>query len=118
MIETICRDCGQRYQVGTDHVCPKKPAAKKSTAALKEVPVASHVMEETPESRKGVAAGTQAPPVDTFEKHKSMLAFAEVIDDTRVPLPVKRGRPKTIPDMRAYKAQKERERRQRLKEGK
>jgi len=37
MIETICNDCGARYRPGTDHVCPKRRPAKKSTAARKDV---------------------------------------------------------------------------------
>jgi hypothetical protein len=35
MIETICLKCGQRYQVGTDHVCPKKFASAAAPVATK-----------------------------------------------------------------------------------
>lgn len=51
--------------------------ATQSTAALTEVPLASHVMGETPESRRGVAAGTQAPPVDTNSQAKASTGNAD-----------------------------------------
>lgn len=51
-------------------------------------------------------AGTQAPPVDTLVKAEAAAAHLA---------PRKRGRPSTIADMKAYKAQKERERRAKLK---
>ncbi len=103
MIETICRDCGQRYQVGTDHVCPKAPA-KKSTAAGMDRPLeAMHDAspnsttvggKTSAEAAPKLRAGTQAPPVDK-----------------RGP-----GRPRTIADLKAYRLQKQRERRAKIKE--
>jgi hypothetical protein len=84
--------------------CKLKPSGwkperlKKSTAARKDVPVQARRQLEPRETPRGEIqlAGTQAPPVEPI-------------------LGKRRGRPQTITDMKAYKAQKERERRAKAK---
>lgn len=85
MIDAICRKCGTRYQLGTDHVCPKSPA-KKSASAVKPAPL-PRMTDRPGESRKDRA------------------------EQAVEPVPLKRGpgRPKSIEDMRAYKAAKAKE---------
>lgn len=88
----------------------EKGPATKSTAARKDVltnrpgragstPASSTTAGDMGESEAKPVAGTQAPPVDTI-----------------VSLPKRVGRPRIHPDRKAYKAQKERERRAKLKE--
>lgn len=98
---TLCTKCG-RMHYGTDP-CP----ATKSTAARKDVHRSSSADssadslgdEEEPNTADmhpleiASTAGTQAPPVDT----------------------PKRGRPRTIENMKVYKADHERKRRAKLK---
>ena len=98
MLETICTNCKQRYQLGQDHTCPKKSTAAKAgrtnhpsrVAQLVERRATEAVVAESPV----VVGSIPAPPVDT----------------------PKRGRPKTITDMRAYKALKAVEYRARKKQ--
>lgn len=77
MIETICRNCGARYQVGTDHMC----VATKSTAARKDVRSvkAPRQRQEGPQTvaeprvqaagEIAAGSGNQAPPVDTKSRN-------------------------------------------------
>lgn len=102
MLETICKSCGQRYQLGTEHKCQRaRPRAKAPTIVLAEAPV-------------GPA------PVDVLMMgpgyHYEATSFAEIKAQIAVDAPKpRRGRPKTITDMKAYRLQKQRERRARIK---
>lgn len=70
-------------------------------AALKEVPVASRVTEETPESRRGAAVGTQARPIEL----------------TKRGTPRQRAPKGTGFDRKAYQREKAKLRRAKLKDG-
>ena len=87
MLETICPNCKQRYQLGQDHTCPKKPEERKNKATAVVAPAAGEI-----------ERGDSAPSVLQSSGHP------------------KRGRPKTITDMRAYKALKAVEYRARKKQ--
>ena len=69
------------------------------------MPVASHVTGETPKSRRGVAAGTQAPPVDTkFAEAVMSVLKHPAITGVLPPKPKYKDRHKP-----GYQAQKQRE---------
>lgn len=76
--------------------------------------------------KKSTAAGTQALPVDANSCRDSVRLYPQLSDPTtsagtvgnedRQPIPKRaRGRPRTITDMRSYKAAKQREYRERKK---
>ncbi len=54
MIETFCKDCGERYPLGQDHTCAKKRPAKKSASAVKPAS-RPRMTERSGESRKAHA---------------------------------------------------------------
>lgn len=114
----LCSKCG-RMHYRTDPC-----AAQKSTAALKDSAQAPRAVEEgcptrkTPEPERssgwGQPSGNQAPPVDTIPM--SYVKTEDGIMHFEAVVTIKRGRPRIHPDRKAYKAQKERERRARLKD--
>lgn len=77
MLETICPKCQQRYPLGQDHTCPKPVARSNTTDRYIKALVVG-----------GVDLGRVADAL------------------VNIKTAPKRGRPKTITDMKAYKALK------------
>ena len=117
----LCSKCG-RMHYRTDPCAARESTAtgkdRSRQSSLLAAPSAlvegrSRAAKDAPQS---AAAGTQAPPVDTIPM--SYVKTEDGIMHFEAVVTIKRGRPRIHPDRKAYKAQKERERRARLKEGK
>ena len=94
----------------------RSPTRAKSTAALMEV---QSFQQDVSAHEASLQAGTQAPPVDTHNViwpiktiDVNLVTGEMVLTENIHP---KRGRPRIHPDRRAYKADKERQRRAKLK---
>lgn len=108
----------------------KDGGSKKSTAARMDVrreAVTETSVRPSPEGTTIPAAGTQAPPVDTKPSSSNGLGRPLITvgnaGSNRAEGSVEttkrgRGRPRTIADLKAYRLEKQRQRRAKLKEGK
>jgi len=106
MIETICKNCGARYQPGTDHAC-SKPPAKKVPRNGGEAKVVRGSPPETDEPTDGIkvaAGGKKMQPVPSTTLKQAEAAAAHLA-------PKKRGRPKGKTDRNAYQRELMRKRR-------
>lgn len=129
MLETSCIICGQRYRLGTDHVCPKvERAAKKSTGSAESRragqikgtgtrPDGMGPLGEVRHRNKIRATGDRNRVEESQKIAVALSSFGPAdsppaglapgsVDTKRGP-----GRPRTITDMKAYRLQKQRERR-------